>query len=82
MNILSIRKKIIGKTPTNNNALDTKDFLISLKYLSTFYRSLNLVLMNCEIELDLSRSKDCIISEILRNPGIAVNQAANPPYCG
>ena len=38
---------------------------------SNFWRSLDLPLINCEIELDLSWSKECIISEISitsRNP--------------
>ena len=37
--------------------------------------SLNLPLINSEIELDLSWSKDCIISELYKTPKIT----ANPP---
>ena len=37
------------------------DFL--LKHLSNFWRSLDLPLINCEIELDLSWTKDCVLSE-------------------
>ena len=33
---------------------------IPLKYLSNFWRSLDLPLVNCEIELDLSWTKDCV----------------------
>ena len=58
--------------------MDTKvDF--PLKYLSNFWRSLNLFLINFEMELDLLWSKDSIVSEILRNPAITANPAASPP---
>ena len=36
---------------------------IPLKYLSNFWRSLDLPLINCEIELDLSWTKDCVLIE-------------------
>ena len=35
--------------------------------------------INCEIELDLSWSKECIISEISIIPTIPGNRDANPP---
>ena len=47
------KTKIIGSTPNNNNILDAA-VLVPLKYLSNFWRSLDLPLINCEIELDLS----------------------------
>ena len=37
----------------NNNRLDA-EFVVPLKYLSKFWRSLNFTLINCEIKLDLS----------------------------
>ena len=36
-------------------------------------------MINCEIELDLSWSKECIISEISIKPRIPGNPDANPP---
>ena len=36
---------------------------ISPKYLSNFWRFLDLPLINCEIELDLSWAKDCVLIE-------------------
>ena len=65
---------ITGSTPINNNTLDT-EVVVSLKYLSNFWRSLNLSLTNYETELDLPRLKDCKISEIFNTPEID----ANPP---
>ena len=45
--------------------------------MSNIWKSLNLLLINCEIELDLACSKDCIISEILNIAKVPAN-AANP----
>ena len=47
------KAKLIARTPNNNNILDT-EVVVSLKYLSNFWRSFDLLLINCEIELDLS----------------------------
>ena len=51
-----MKQKIIGSTPNDNNILDV-EVVVPLKYLSNFWRSLDLLLINCEIELDLSCSK-------------------------
>ena len=39
------------------------EIIIPLKYLSNFCRSIGLPLINCEIELDLSWTKDCVLIE-------------------
>ena len=44
--------KIKGSMPADDSRLDT-EIVVSLKYLSNFWRSLDLPLINCEIELDL-----------------------------
>ena len=61
---MEYKTKLTGSTPNNNNILDT-EVAVPLEYLRNFWRSLDLSLINCEIELDLSESKECIISEIL-----------------
>ena len=42
-------------------------------------RSLDLLLTNCEIELDLSWSKDCVIPQMSETPEVAANSYANLP---
>ena len=44
------KTKIIGSTPDNNSRLDA-EVVSPLKYLSNFWRSLNLLLTNCEVDL-------------------------------
>ena len=53
--------KITGKTPA---AGKTRDVIIavSLKYLSNFWRALEMPLINCEINLILTWSEDCVVS--------------------
>ena len=60
---LEYKTKITGRTPNDNNILDAEVAVLS-KYLSNFWRSLDLPLTNYERELDLSWSRYCIISEI------------------
>ena len=53
--------KITGKTPAAGN---TKHVEIArpLKYLSNFWRTLEIPLTNCEVNFILPSSKDCVIS--------------------
>ena len=40
------------------------EVVIPLKHLSNFWKSLNILLINCEIELILTRSKNCVLANI------------------
>ena len=55
------------------------EVVVPLKYFSNIWTFLNLPLINCEIELDMSWSKNCIIFEISITPRIPANLDANPP---
>ena len=46
--------------------------------MSNFWRSHDLPLINCEKELDLSCSKECIISEISITPTVPPDPDPNP----
>ena len=59
------KTKIIKSTPNNPCGLNA-EVVVPLKYLSNFWRSLDLPLINCEIELDLRWARNCIISKISR----------------
>ena len=63
------KTKIIGSTPNGNNTLHT-EVVVTLKYLSNFWRFLDFPLINFETELNLSWSKECIRSEISITPTI------------
>ena len=53
--------KITVKTPNNRNIKDV-EIIVPLKCLSNFWRTLEMPLINCEINLILTWSKDCLIT--------------------
>ena len=65
----NLKVKLIGQTGNN----DTKDdeIMVPLKYLSNFWRTFEIPLINCEITLDLNWSENCII--------VAANVASQVP---
>ena len=54
------KTNIIGKIPQNNDSSTNARIVIPLKHLSNFWRSLNIPLINCEVELVLTLSKNCV----------------------
>ena len=53
--------KITGKTPAAGNTKDV-EVIVPLKYLSNFWRTLEMPLINCEVNLILTWSKDCVVT--------------------
>ena len=53
--------KITGETPNNGNEKDV-EIMVPLKYLSNFWRTLEMPLINCEISLTLTWSPNCVIT--------------------
>ena len=43
------------------------EVVIPLKHLSNFWRSLNIPLINCEVELILTWSKNCVLADMTVN---------------
>ena len=62
----NFKTKITGQTAANNNngniagRVDV-EIMVPLKYLSNFWRTLEMSLINCEVEFILNRSTDCVI---------------------
>ena len=75
----SFKTKITGKTEAGSAQLENEgdadrptwtpvptlnvEVTIPLKYLSNFWRALNLLLINCKVGIDLSRTKDFVFVE-------------------
>ena len=51
--------KIAGKTPAAGNEKDA-DIMVTLKYLSNFWKSLEMPLINCEVNFILTWSSTCV----------------------
>ena len=57
---LIFKSKIIGKTDDDGD-IENVEIMILLKYLSNFWRTLEMPLINCEVELILTWSENCVI---------------------
>ena len=57
---LVYKSKLIKGTDDNN--VNNVKLVVPLKYVSNFFRSLEMPLVNCKIDLELTWHKDCIIS--------------------
>ena len=53
--------KITGKTPADRNTKNV-EIIVPLKYSGNFWRILEMPLINCEVNLILTWSKDCVIT--------------------
>ena len=56
--------KITGKTPAEGNTKDV-EIIVPLKYLSNFWRTLEMPLINSEVNLILTWSPTCVISSAI-----------------
>ena len=72
------KTKVIGSTSAANSRLKA-EVVVPLKYLSNVWRSLDLHLINFEIELDLTWSRKSILSEISGTPEASANPDAVLP---
>ena len=65
--------KITGKTLNNGNTRDV-EIIVPLKYLSNFWRTLEMPLINCEVNLILTWSKDCVITNSTSEGKFAITE--------
>ena len=68
------KASILGKTPEYNDSLTKAKVVIPLKHLSNFWRALNIPLINCEVELILTWSKNCVLADMT----VRAAQGGNP----
>ena len=54
--------KITGKPSNNNNNDKDVEIMVPLKYLSNFWRTLEMPLITCEVNLILTWSSTCVIT--------------------
>ena len=56
----NFKTKITGHT-NNDGIIDNVEIMVPLKYLSNFWRTLEMPLINCKVELILTWSANCVI---------------------
>ena len=82
------KTSITGKLENNNVEKDDVKIVVPLKYLSNFWRTLNMPLVNCKISLNLTWSENCVLtSKATRNadsdadpPVAAINYPTNATF--
>ena len=57
--LFQFKEKITGKI--GNNGTKPVEIMVTLKYLSNFWRTLQMPLTNCETDLDLNWFKNCLL---------------------
>ena len=65
--------KITGKNPAAGNTKEV-EIIVPLKYFSNFLRTLEIPLINCEVNLILTWSKDCVISSATGETKFAITE--------
>ena len=71
-NTFKYKNKIIGNTcnagaagyDANKNGTQTIELAIPLKYLGNFWRALNMLLISCEVSLELKWNRNCVITSL------------------
>ena len=63
------KTNILGKTLENNDSLTDAKVVFPLKHLSNFWRASNIPLINCETELILTWSRNCVLADMTVNAG-------------
>ena len=90
------KTSITGKTSNANqeNGVNTEqentkikknlDIVVPLKYLSNFWRPLDIPLINCEVSLILTWSENCVLTDIktqtARGTRVAINAPTNATF--
>ena len=77
--LFKYKAALVGKTAnavnnTNSSVKDTK-IVVPLKYLSNFWRSLEMPLINCKVYLELNWIEDCILSSAGDSAKFAITDA-------
>ena len=62
------KTSITEKLERKNAELENIKVTVPLKYLSKFFRTLDILLINCEIKLDLKWSKNCVLTSKATRP--------------
>ena len=75
---MQIKKTV--KTPIKKTKrFKNYEIVVLLKYFSSFWRSLDIPLINCEESLILTWSKNCVLTDITTQRVRNVNPNADPP---
>ena len=71
------KSNLIGNTVADEANIKKEDvkIVVSLKYLSNFWRTLQIPLINCKVELSLRWNKNCVLSNVAGNSTFKITDA-------
>ena len=71
------KSNLIGNTDADgaNRKKESVKIVLQLKYLSNFWRSLEIPLINCKVELSLRLCENCILSNVAGNSTFKITDA-------
>ena len=71
------KSNLIGNTVADeaNRKKEDVKIVVSLKYLSNFWRTLQIPLINCKVELSLRWNKNCVLSNVAGNSTFKITDA-------
>ena len=72
-------QSLAGKLKGNNVEKDDVEIVVPLKYLRSFWRTLDIPLINCEVSLTLTWSENCVITSKATREA---DPDADPPLAG
>ena len=61
---ISLVEKIPNNDNDNSNVMQDVKVAEPLKHLSNFWRTLDMALINCEVSLNLTWSKNCVLTDL------------------
>ena len=69
--LFKFKIKVTGNTPADGNTKDV-EIIVTLKYLSNFWRTLEMSLIFCEVNLILKWSSNCVITNFIGTGRFAI----------
>ena len=71
----ALLRKTAGTVNNTNSSVKDAKIVVSLKYLSNFWRSSEMPLINCKVYLELNWIEDCILSSAGDSAKFAITDA-------
>ena len=74
----------MGQIRGNTKIKKNLDIVVPLKHLSNFWKTLDMLLINCEVSLILTWSENCVLTNIktriARGTRVAINAPTNATF--
>ena len=73
---MKYKTSITGKTSNDRNTIEV-EFSVPLKHLGNFWRTSDIPVINCEVSLTLTWTKNCVLADMTTRDAEGDNLATN-----